>query len=70
MNLHQQAKSQAFSSLSSSDVVDLKILQSDWPRAFWYISQELDFSQVWDLCKNTANNINFPYKLYSEKINN
>ena len=65
MNLHQHAKSQAFSSLCSSDVVDLKILQSDWPRAFWYISQELDFSQIWDLCKNTANNINFPYRLQS-----
>ena len=48
MNLHQHAEIQAFSSLCSSDVVDLKILQSDWPRAFWYISQELDFSQIWD----------------------
>ena len=39
--------------------VDLKILQSDWLKAFWPISWEPDFSQIWDLCKTTANNINF-----------
>ena len=37
------------------------MLQSDWLRAFWPMSQEPDFSQVWDLCKNTERN--------SEKIN-
>ena len=35
---------QAFSSLCSGDLVNLKILQSEWPRAFWLISQEQDFS--------------------------
>ena len=45
MNLYQHAKNQAFSSSCSRDVVDLKILQSDWPRAFWPIAQEPDFSQ-------------------------
>ena len=48
-----------FSSLSSRATVNLKILQADWPRAFWPITQEPDFSQVWDVCKNTAVNINF-----------
>ena len=38
---------------------DLKIQQSDWPRAFWSISQEQDLSQIWDLYRDTANNINF-----------
>ena len=37
--------------------VDLKILQTDWLRAVWPMSQEQDFSQVWGLCSNTANNI-------------
>ena len=59
MNLYQPD----FSSFYSRDTVDLKILQLDWPRAFWPISQEADFSQVWDLCKNTVVNINFICKL-------
>ena len=69
MNLHQYAKNQVFSSFCSRDIVNLKILQSDWSRAFWPISQEPEFSQVWNLCKNTANIIKFPYKPSSEKIN-
>ena len=46
MNLHEYAKNQAFSSFSSRDMVNLKILSSDWSRAFWSISQEPDISQV------------------------
>ena len=61
-------KNQAFSSFCSRDIVNLKILQSDWSRAFWPISLEPDFSQAWDLCKNTAN-IKFLYRPNSEKIN-
>ena len=67
MNLHQDAKNQAFLSICSRDLVDLKILQSDWPRAFWPISQEPDYPQTWNLCKDTANKINFYYRLKSEK---
>ena len=48
MNLYQHAKNQAFSSFRSGDIVNLKILQSHRPRAFWPISQEPDFSQVRD----------------------
>ena len=48
INLCQQAKNQAFPSLCYGDIANLKILQSDWPRAFWSISQEPHFSQVWD----------------------
>ena len=40
-------------------MVYLKILQSDWPKAFWPKSQEPDLSQEWDLHKSTVNNINF-----------
>ena len=57
------------SGFCSRYIVDLKVLQSDWLRAFLHISQELDFFHVWDLCKNTAKNINFPYRPNSEKIN-
>ena len=46
--MYQNAKNQPFSSLCSGDAVNLKILQFDWPRTFWPISQEPDFSQVLD----------------------
>ena len=35
----------AISSLYSKDIVDLKIVQSDWLRVFWFISNELDISR-------------------------
>ena len=42
-NFHEivsSRKTQAISSVSSGDIPDLKILQSDWLRAFRSISQE------------------------------
>ena len=51
------------------NVVDLKILQSDWPRALWPISLGPDFSQIWNLRRNGAHNINFNYRPNSEKTN-
>ena len=59
----------ALSSFCFRDMIDLKILQSYWARAFWPMSQKPDFPQVWDLCKNTVNNIRFLYGPNSEKIN-
>ena len=44
-------------------------MQSDWLRTFWPISQETEFFQKSDLCRNTANNINFHYRANSLKIN-
>ena len=56
-NLYWHAKkNQAFWSICSRDIVDLKILQFDWRRAFWPICQKTDFSEIWGLCSNTANN--------------
>ena len=46
LNLHQHAKNEAVSLICSGEIVDLKILQSDWLRAFWLIFQEQDFSQI------------------------
>ena len=70
VNLYQHAKNEAISSICSREIVDLKVLQSDWLRAFWPKSQEEDFSQ-YRICagRNTANNINFHYRTNTVKIN-
>ena len=70
MDLYQHAKNQAFSSFCFRDIVDLKVLQPYWPRAFWPISHKPEFFQIWDLSKHTAININFHYRPDWEKINN
>ena len=46
MNLCQHAKNEAVSSTCSGEKVDLKILQSNWLRAFGPISQEQDFPNI------------------------
>ena len=69
VNLHQHAKNQAISLISSEDIVNKKTLQSNWLRSFWPISQEQTFSQTWDLCRNTAKNIYFHYITNSVNIN-
>ena len=50
------------------DIFDLKIMQSDWPRAFWSISQETDFSQILHLYSNIANST-FIIGEFQEKTN-
>lgn len=42
--------------------------QSDWLTGFWHTAQEQDFSQIWDLCRNIANLINFHYRIIHEKL--
>ena len=69
MNLYEHAQNEAIPSICPGKIIDLKIPQSEWLRAFWPISQEQYFSQIEDLYKNTANNINFLYKANSGKIN-
>ena len=68
VNLYQHAQNQAISLIGSGDMVDYKILQSDWLRTFWPISQEQKLSQIWDLSRNTASNISFNYRTNSVKI--
>ena len=68
MNPYQHLKNQDISSICVRDIVDLKILLSDWLRAFLPMYQEPDFSHIWDLFKNTANNIKVLYRIL-EKIN-
>ena len=38
-------KMRLFHQFAQGEIVHLKILQSDWLRGFWLISQEQDFSQ-------------------------
>ena len=45
MNLYQHAKNEAVSPPCSGEIVDLKILESHWLRAFWPISQKQVFSK-------------------------
>ena len=59
----------AISLISSVDIVDKNILQSDWLKTFWPTSQEQKFSQIWDLYRNTANKVYFHYRTNSVNIN-
>ena len=68
MDFYRHAKNEAISSICSAEIVHLKILQSDWLRAFWPIIQEQDLSQILDLCLNPTNNT-FHYRTNSVKIN-
>ena len=52
MNLYQHGKNETLSLSCSGELVDLKILQSDWLRTFWPISQEQDLSQ-YGICAGT-----------------
>ena len=67
MNWYQQVKNQTKSSFCFRDTIDLKLLQSDWPRAFQPISQEPNISQILDLYRNIVNNVNFYNRRKSEK---
>ena len=49
-----KSKNQAISSIFSEYIVDLKILQFDWLKAFWPTTQEPDFSQIWNFSRHTA----------------
>ena len=69
VNLYQHAKNQAISLICSRDMVNENILQSDWLRKFCPISQELEFSQIWNLFRNTANKIKFHYRTNLVKVN-
>ena len=43
VNLYQNAKHQAISLICSEDMADQKIMQYDWPRTSWPMSQEQTF---------------------------
>ena len=68
VDLYQHAKNEAVSLIYSGEMLDLKILQSEWLRAFWPISHGKHFSHIDDLHRNTANNVCFHYRTTSGKI--
>ena len=69
VSLYQHAKNKAASSICSGEILDLKILQSDWLRAFWPISQQQDFPK-YRICLGTLQIIKFFYYITnSVKIN-
>ena len=45
VNLYQHPKNEAVSFICSGEMVHLKIMQSEWLKAFWPISPEQDLSQ-------------------------
>ena len=59
--LDGHTKNQFISLTSLWDTANFRVLQliekscnPDWPRALWAISQEPEFSQIWNLFKHTA----------------
>ena len=69
VNLYQHSKNEAVSLIYFGEMVVLEILQSDWLGELWSVYQEQDFSKTQDLCRNTANNMNFHYRTNAVKIN-
>ena len=66
-NIHELLptwEKQAILLFCSKNMVDLNILQSDCPRAFWSISQKPDFSQIWDFRGNIEKQLTA--KLFNE----
>ena len=52
VNLYQHAKNEAISTICFGEKVYFKVLQSDWLRASWFLSQEQDFFQQ-RICRET-----------------
>ena len=67
MNLYQHANNQVFSLFCSRDIFDLKMLWSDWSRAFWPISQEPEFTK-YGICPSVQQLIYFHYRWNEKKI--
>ena len=52
----------------SGDKYDLRILQSNWLKAFPAITQDQEFPQIWDLYSKTDNNIKFYLSTFPDKF--
>lgn len=68
MNVYLPALNQVNSSISSWDMTDLRNPQSNQLISFWFLTQELEFFKVWDLCRHKVN-MNFPLTPNLEKSN-
>ena len=68
MNLYQDAKNMLFHWF----VLEIWLIKSSCNLTGWEhfkLSQEENILQIWDLCRNTANNMNFHYRTNSVKMN-
>ena len=52
VTLYQHAKNEAVSSICSAEIVDLKVLRSDWLRIFWPLSRNKIFPK-YRICAGT-----------------
>ena len=69
INLSKHTKNEGNFSTRSWDTANLKILQSDWLRAFLPISQELELFQVWNFHREVHNDERFHFRSTPGKTN-
>ena len=60
---------QKYTFLLSGDITFLRTLQFDWPTAFWSITRDPEFCQIWDWWWNICNNISFHFRSFPGKTN-
>ena len=68
-DVYLHAKNKLHHSLLSWKITFYRILQFDWLTAFWPITREPEFCQIWDWWWNINNNIGFHFKLFPGKTN-
>ena len=62
-------KNKRYRSITSEDIDDQGTLQSDWMTAFWPVTCEPNFFQIWGLHRKAKNNIDFHFWLLPAKSN-
>ena len=68
-DVYLHAKNKLHHSLLSWNITFYTILQFDWLTAFWLITWEPEFCQIWDWWWNINNNISFHLRLFPRKTN-
>ena len=68
-DVYLQAKNRFHNSLLFSDILFHRILQFDLSTAFWSITQEPEFRQIWDWWWNITNSTSFCFRLFPGKTN-
>ena len=68
-DVYLQANNRFHNSLLFSDILFHRILQFDWSTAFWSITQEPEFRQIWDWWWNITNSTSFFFRLFPGKTN-
>ena len=62
-------KKKRYRSITSEDIDDQRTLQSDWMTAFWPVTCESEFFQIWGLDRKTKSNNDFHFWLLPAKSN-